>query len=237
MIAVLIPIKEPTRSKQRLGELLNPEERRRLALAMLTDVVGAAAGAGRVGRVVVLGGGEGARRIADSRGCEFWPEPDNPGETEAVAAGTGRLADGASGLLVLPADIPLVRSEDIDVLVAQSGVAPGVVLCPSRDRLGTNAALRCPAGVMPLTFGNNSFEPHRKLAARLGVPCTVIELPRVGLDLDRPEDVAAYLAEAVDGESYRYLNSIGVKERLGGPGSPVGQRTDNGSVSSRSHRS
>ncbi|MBI3014804.1 MAG: hypothetical protein HYY65_07055 [Candidatus Tectomicrobia bacterium] len=124
------------------------------------------------------------------------------------------MSGTVDGLLVIPADVPLVWPEDVDALVAESDGSPRVVLCPARDGCGTNGALRCPGDVMPLTFGNNSFHPHHDLALRLGIPCSVVERPRLGLDLDRPEDVAAYLEEARSGETYRYLTSIGVRKRV-----------------------
>ena len=214
MIAALIPMKDPILSKQRLSGLLNPEERYGLALAMFHDVIVAVRGASNVDRVVVYGSGGQIAEMARGVGCEFLEDPANEGETQAVARATEILSPHFDGLLVIPADVPLVRSEDVDILVNESRMNPGVTLCPSRDRLGTNGVLRRPGGVMPLTFGSNSFYPHRALAHRLGLPCMIVALPRLGLDIDRPEDVATFLSEAVDNETYRYLLSIGVKERL-----------------------
>ena len=214
MIVALIPMKNPTQSKQRLSGLLSPEERYNLALAMFRDVILAVAGASRVDRVVVYGSGEQIVEMAQEAGCEFLEGPENEGETEAVAQATEILSPSVNGLLVIPADVPLVRSEDVDTLVNESRMTPGVTLCPSRDCLGTNGVLRRPGDVMPLTFGSNSFYPHRALAHRLGLPCMIVDLPRLGLDIDRPEDVGTFLSEAVDNETYRYLVSIGVRERL-----------------------
>jgi 2-phospho-L-lactate guanylyltransferase len=214
MIAALIPMKDPSFSKQRLSELLSPEERCHLALAMFRDVLGAVKGAHKIGRVIILGSGEPVGDITRSYGCEFLPDPDARGETEAVAWATHVLSGSIDGLLVIPADVPLIRPEDVDTLVTESRAVPGVTLCPSRDRLGTNGVLRRPADVMPLSFGSNSFYPHRDIAQRLGITCTVVDLPRLGLDIDRPEDLATYLNEAGPSETYRYVHSIGVNTRL-----------------------
>ena len=214
MIAALIPLKDPEKSKQRLSDLLVAEERYELALAMLKDVVAAVVEASRIQRTIILGGGEAAARVARLSGCEFIPDWDNRGETEAVALGPQALQGSVDGLLVLPADVPLVRPEDVDALVSKSDEGARVVLCPARDGCGTNGALRCPGEIMPLTFGNNSFHPHYNLALQLGIPLAVVELPRLGLDLDRPEDVATYIRESHSGETHRYLTSIRVDKRL-----------------------
>ena len=214
MIAALIPMKDPLHSKQRLSDLLSPEERCHLALAMFKDVLDAVKGARKIDRVIILGSGDTVGDITRSSGCEFLPDPDARGETEAVAWATRAVSGSVDGLLVIPADVPLIRSEDVDILVTESRAVPGVTLCPSRDRLGTNGVLRRPADVMPLAFGSNSFYPHRDIAQRLGIACTVVDLPRLGLDIDRPEDVATYLNEAGPSETYRYVHSIGVNARL-----------------------
>jgi len=214
MIAALIPMKDPVHSKQRLSGLLSPKERCLLALAMFMDVLHAVKGAGKLDQVIVLGDGDRVKHTTRSLGCEFLQDGDGRGETEAVAWATRALAGSVDGLLVIPADIPLIRSEDVDTLVTLSWAVPGVTLCPSRDRLGTNGVMRRPGDVMPLSFGNNSFYPHRELAHSLGIACTVVDLPRLGLDIDRPEDVATYLDEAGPSETYRYVRSIGVNARL-----------------------
>jgi len=224
MPAALIPMKDPSHSKQRLSSLFNAEERRSLALAMFVDVLHAVKGARSIDRVIVLGLGERIHEVTLSCGCEYLSDEDGRGETEAVAWGTCRISGLAKGVLVLPADVPLVLPEDLDVLVAASPGVTGVTLCPSRDRLGTNGVLRCPGDVMPLTFGNNSFHPHRETAQRLGIPCAVVDLPRLGLDIDRPEDVATFLCEAGTGETYRYLTSIGARERI----APLFSKEQNG---------
>jgi 2-phospho-L-lactate/phosphoenolpyruvate guanylyltransferase len=214
MIAAVIPMKNPAHSKQRLSQFLSPEERCRLALAMFQDVVLAVRGAAGIGRVVVYGGDMRIAETARRSGCEFLEEAANEGETQAVARATRILCREVEGLLVIPADVPLVQSEDVDGLIRRSDVPRYVTICPSRDRLGTNGVFRSPGDVMPLTFGANSFFPHKELASRLGIPCTVIDLPRLGLDIDRPEDVSVFLEEAGPGETIQYFTSIGMKKRL-----------------------
>ena len=53
-------------------------------------------------------------------------------------------ASGITGLLRLPCDLPLVRGEDIDALLAGAPDQPAAIMVPSRDGTGTNALLRAP---------------------------------------------------------------------------------------------
>jgi 2-phospho-L-lactate guanylyltransferase len=49
--------------------------------------------------------------------------------------------------------------------------------------------LRRPADLFPLRFGNDSFQPHLAAARATNLPCTVLELPGVAVDVDRPGDL------------------------------------------------
>jgi hypothetical protein len=45
-------------------------------------------------------------------------------------------------------------------------------------------------------------------AAALGVRCRVVELPRVGLDIDEPMDVERFLQTAVHGRAWTFLKEV-----------------------------
>jgi 2-phospho-L-lactate guanylyltransferase len=113
----------------------------------------------------------------------------NSGETDAIAMATHICeARGLKSTLVIPADIPLIRAEELQEIYA---VAPeeGSVLVPAGDGRGTNAALRKPAGLFPLRFGNDSFKPHLAAAQAAGKPCIVLPLSGIGADVDNPADL------------------------------------------------
>ena len=65
---------------------------------------------------------------------------------------------------------------------------PVVVIAPDRHRLGTNALVIAPAGIIEYDFGENSFERHCERAKHAGARLEIVELPSLGLDLDVPDD-------------------------------------------------
>jgi 2-phospho-L-lactate guanylyltransferase len=69
------------------------------------------------------------------------------------------------------------------------------VLVPAADGRGTNAAWRRPAGLFPLRFGNDSFKPHLQAAQATGLPCNVLALPGIALDVDNPADLRELTAQ------------------------------------------
>jgi 2-phospho-L-lactate guanylyltransferase len=92
--------------------------------------------------------------------------------------------------------------------------AEGAVLAPSASGRGTNAALRRPAALFPLRFGNDSFLPHLAAARATGKPAEVLRLPGVALDVDEPEDLANLMAVDGDTRAQRLLRKWRIAERL-----------------------
>ncbi|MGH2727788.1 MAG: NTP transferase domain-containing protein, partial [Actinomycetota bacterium] len=132
-------MKPLSEAKARLAPALGPEERRRLSLAMLADVVDAARG---FDRVWVLQSDDDAAAVAMRRGAEPRPDPA-PGRglnASLDAATADALAHGATGVLVVSADLAAARAEDLQALAGR----PGVSLAPDRAGAGTNALWRHP---------------------------------------------------------------------------------------------
>jgi len=121
--------------------------------------------------------------------CKSRIDPDNPGETWAIERATQIcVREGSEFTLVLPADIPLITPGELDEIF-QHAPKRGSLLVPAADKRGTNAALRGPGNLFPLRFGNDSFQPHLAAARATGLPCVVLELPGIAVDVDRPEDL------------------------------------------------
>ena len=93
------------------------------------------------------------------------------------------------GVLVLPADLPLMTREDVLALVERATKPPVVVIAPDRREEGTNALLICPAGLIEYDFGPGSYKRHCERARKAGARLEVVNLPSLSLDLDLPEDL------------------------------------------------
>jgi 2-phospho-L-lactate guanylyltransferase len=93
------------------------------------------------------------------------------------------------GVLILPADLPLISKEDVLTLIERAGEPPVVVIAPDRHGKGTNALLISPSGLIEYDFGENSFQRHCELARQAGARLEIVDLPSLGLDLDLPEDL------------------------------------------------
>ena len=205
-ICAVIPVKDLGNAKQRLAGVLGQPERTALFRAMLEDVLEALASAASIARIVLVTRDAQAMALARRYGAECLVEPENRGHTAAVELAAGALAArGVEALLQVPGDIPRVTSGEIEAVIAVHAPAPAVTIAPSRDHRGSNAVLCSPPDVLPFRFGDDSFHPHLAAARALGIEPTVVERPGIGLDIDTPDDLEAFLASPSDTRAYRLL--------------------------------
>ena len=210
---ILIPVKNLENAKERLSPVLSQKRRRDLAEAMLQDVLQALASVNHHTRVGVVTSDPFAGALAQRYGFAIIPDPANRGESDAIAHATEHcVARGEDNTMVIPGDIPLVQPEDIEQ-VLDAAPAQGSVLVPGWDGRGSNAVWRRPANLFPLRFGNDSFQPHLRAARATGMPCVVLRLPRIGLDVDNPGDLAELLAAGGNTGTQRLLRSWKLEAR------------------------
>lgn len=192
---ILIPVKNLGSAKQRLAAVLDQASRTELAQAMLHDVVEAVSAVQNRPSCALVTSDPFALELAHRYDFEVIADPDNSGETHAIEMATNLcVARGIESTLVIPADIPLIRSSELEQIFANTP-EKGSLLVPAADGRGTNAAFRRPANLFPLQFGNDSFKPHLAAARATGKPCTVLKFPGIGLDVDNPSDLQHLLSQ------------------------------------------
>jgi 2-phospho-L-lactate guanylyltransferase len=185
---ILVPVKDTNTAKQRLAGLLDQPVRTGLARTMLRDVL-AALSANGSREVALVTRDVFSIELAESYGFGVIRDEANSSETDAIAMATEAcLSRGVEDILVIPGDIPLMEPDDVRAIY-ESAPPRGSVLVPSRDQRGTNAALRRPATLFGLRFGNDSFLPHLAAATNAEASCVVLSLPRIALDIDTPDDL------------------------------------------------
>ncbi|HYM49917.1 MAG TPA: 2-phospho-L-lactate guanylyltransferase [Candidatus Limnocylindrales bacterium] len=211
--AIVVPIKAPWRAKQRLGDILTEAERRRLAHAMAADVLAVVSALQGVARYAVSDDPE-LQALARRAGLEVVIDREGAGQSAAVRQGFQAAAQaGAATLVTIPGDVPAVTGEDLRRLL-EAHPEVDVLIAPDRDGVGTNGLrLRSPHAI-PLHFGDDSLRQHREEAARAGLRFAVLPLERLACDLDRPEDLAAYLRLRPRTATLALLEALAIEERL-----------------------
>jgi 2-phospho-L-lactate guanylyltransferase len=216
---ILIPVKDLTRAKQRLAGLMTQTERTQLAWAMLENTFAVAAKVTGIDRIAIVTLYEPAITLAESYGMEVILEAAQISESASVDFGSREVTKrGAQSVLRLPIDLPLMTVEDIETILfceqqCNSSV-PSVVIVPSREGTGTNAILRRPPALFPSHFGAGSLARHLKEAEMANAECRVIELSRIALDIDEPEDLVELFKHQQNSPVCELLKELKVEERL-----------------------
>src|SRR6185437_8201177 len=151
-----------------------------------------------------------ARELAQRYGAAISTEHATEGHTAAVMSAARLLAARGDAMLTIPGDVPLVTAAEIERVIAALRRGRFVIV-PARDELGSNAILAAPADTVPLRFGDNSFFPHLDAARACGIEPAVLPLPGIGLDIDTPEDLAAFLARPSRTRARALLDRVGVR--------------------------
>ena len=212
---VIVPVKDLSKAKERLSSLLPQHERTALAYAMLEDVLLALKGSKLADRKFIVTLDDRAIEIAKGLGIEIIEETEQNGESASVDYASQIAKNmGATSVLVIPGDAPLITSEDIDFILEREKDAPCVIFVPARDELGTNAILRKPPDAIPSMFGHDSFRKHMNEADKNNIPYESYDNPRIGLDIDRQEDLIEFVSHKSDTKAYSELERLNILEKI-----------------------
>ncbi|HXD09404.1 MAG TPA: 2-phospho-L-lactate guanylyltransferase [Anaerolineales bacterium] len=185
----IVPVKPLRRGKSRLAGTLNEDERTELNRALLQHTLETLSEVKEVDGVLVVSRDPNALTIARNHGARTVQEDGQPQLNTALKRATVVAQVYATrGVLVLPADLPLISHDDVLALIKLATEPPVVVIAPDRHGRGTNALLISPPGLIEYDFGENSFQRHCELVKKAGARLEIANLPSLGLDLDLPED-------------------------------------------------
>ena len=207
---VLIPLRGLAVGKTRLGLALDAEEREALILGMLVHALETLREWPACRQMHVITDDPDVADVARREGAQIVAEPVHGDLNAALRAGRhAAVAAGASAILFLPADLPLLSRAGLDAVVdaADAALAAGsgrpiVVIAPSDARSGTNALLLSPPEIIEPLFGEASLEAHVTAAADAEASLQLVVDQALGFDLDVPDDLerldAARLLELLD---------------------------------------
>ena len=192
-VVAVVPVKDLQGTKSRLTPVMDPAGRAGLTIYMMCRVISALQEA-KVENICVVSPDRLVLQKAREKGAiALLQESEglNPALEEGRRWAMGR---GASAMLVLPADLPLLDAEDIRSIMSGCEESPSGVISPDAARAGTNALMLRPPDAIPFAFGAGSFEAHRQAAREKDIPLAVVERTHLSFDLDTGEDLARFQA-------------------------------------------
>ncbi len=189
-IWAIVPVKPLRRAKSRLSPMLSEDERAELSQRMLAHTLDVLGSVPVVEHTLVVSRDPKALALARDQGARTVMERGTPELNRALVRATVVARGyGVSGVLILPADLPLIDRGDLEKLIELATDPPVVVVAPDRRGRGTNALLSAPPGLIKYDFGPNSFTRHKEQAENAGARLEICQLPSFGLDVDIPEDL------------------------------------------------
>lgn len=207
MIFAVLPVKSPRSAKQRLSGFLPAPQREALARLLYKQTLATLCQAAGIDKVAVATSDSEVADHARDLGVMVYAENEQLSHSISADAACLRAQEmGATTVLLVPIDVPLVTADDFSRLAAAA--RPGLIVVPSADGAGTNALVRTPPDVIQSRFGPGSFRAHIDQARRKGIPADVLRLEGLMFDIDTPEDVAELLLRAPEAQVSEFLRTV-----------------------------
>lgn len=186
----IVPVKPLRLNKSRLAGVLSNEERSELNHRLLVQTIRTLKSTSEIDNILVISRDNEALAVAREHGAHtILEQSDSKLNISLERATIVAKTYSSRGVLILPADLPLLTKADINVLLDKAKEPPVVVVAPDRHYKGTNALLVCPAGLIEYEFGDGSFDLHCQRTREAGARLEICELSSLALDMDIPEDL------------------------------------------------
>lgn len=189
-IWAIVPVKPLRLGKSRLSGVLSDDERAVLNRTFLEQTLETLRQTPEISQTLVVSRDPAALALARQYGARTVLEDGTPDLNGALTRASLLARNYATrGVLVLPADLPLLARDDLQVFLESLHHAPCVVISPDRHDNGTNALLIAPGGLIKYDFGPGSFKRHCDETLEKGARLEVVRTPHITLDLDTPDDL------------------------------------------------
>lgn len=186
----IVPVKPLRSGKSRLSGVLSLEARTALNHYLLSNTLETLSSVREIEHSLVVSRDPEALTIAREYGARTVQEQGTPHLNVALTRATiVAINHSVQGVLIVPADLPLLTADDIQAMVKKAVDPPVIVITPDRHQKGTNALLISPPGLIKYEYGPESFNRHCVQAKEAGARLEICERVSVALDIDLPEDL------------------------------------------------
>lgn len=202
-LCIVIPMKSPSRSKQRLASCLLDQERETLAIGLFTNTLAFFHYHFPELPVLVVSESEYVLKLAENYGALTLFDSGVDGLNGALTSATNWIMNaGFTRQLIIPSDIALLERSEINTLLRAANVNQ-VVIARAKDG-GTNALLLSPPNVIPFSYGQDSANLHEQKAKDKDCACSMLHLENFSLDIDNQRD----LYQAAKYQPHRYQHWV-----------------------------
>lgn len=184
----MVPVKRFDAAHERLAASVSQPDRARLAEALFHDLVSKIRRCKRIDQTLIVTADGTVARHARWLGHEVLLQEEDPGHSQAAAAGARLAAERGFGrVAMLPVDCPLLDPHELDSRLGQ--IHRAALIVPDHHGTGTNALVLSPPTVFSPAFGPDSCARHVSRARAAGVSFAMERIESLALDLDTEEDL------------------------------------------------
>jgi len=190
----IVPVKSIIRGKSRLSGVLSDEERAALNRDLLTRTLLCLKSVSRIDQVLVISYDPEVLARARDLGATTVQEGKKTNINNALRRATvAAKAYNASKTIIIPADLPFIKKEDLEIFLDQADSPPEIIISSDRHSNGTNALYIDPIGVLEYNFGPWSFQKHIEQAEQKKICVKIKNMDSLTFDLDLPEDLEIFM--------------------------------------------
>jgi 2-phospho-L-lactate guanylyltransferase len=187
-IAVIIPVKTFSKAKTRLD--LSSDKVEKLCKVMLEEIVNTATISPRIEKVIIVTKEPSVTEIAQKYNAQIIRDENEESVNSAVAlADKFLLENNFDASIVLPQDIPYIKTQDIDFMLNFMTPPNFAIIIPSRRFDGTNALMRMPIDLMKTHYDEDSYKIHMNTAKEHTLNVAMVFVKRIMWDVDNMEDL------------------------------------------------
>ncbi len=190
----IIPVKPLNRAKSRLARALKAPTRAALVRSIFSRTLDVIAQVPRIDGVLVVSRDLTILELARQRNAITLMESDSGLNPAITQAAHWAAQHNARSVIVVPVDLPLITSADLDALIDRAAEERCIVIAPDRHEDGTNVLLVRPPDAIRFAYGAASFNLHRAQAIERGLIVHEYRSPTAAFDIDVPDDLAWYRA-------------------------------------------
>lgn len=206
-IAAIIPVKTFSLAKTRLD--LSPQQKEELCEAMLEEILQVLSISPQIEKTIIVTKEKKAIELGKKYNAIIIPDAEEKSVNSAIALADKYLLENQfHASIVLPQDIPFIKTQDIDFILNYKIPPNFAIVVPSRRFDGTNALVRMPIDLMITHYDEDSYKIHMNTAKEYTRNVALIFVKRVMWDVDNIEDLKFVLEQNEKPEMVKKIKNI-----------------------------
>ena len=191
-IAAIVPVKSFGHAKTRLD--MGGRQKDELCEMMLEEILRVLSVSPRIDHTIVVTREPKVHGICARFDAEVVFDKEQSGVNNAVSLADRRLLElRFDASIVLPQDIPFVKTQDVDFVLRHGAPPNFAIVVPSHRFDGTNALVRMPADLMETHYDEDSYRIHMSRAKECTPNAALVFARRIMWDVDSADDLELLL--------------------------------------------